>query len=179
MAEEASGAARLGVIVYSGETEIEALFGALRERLAKRGDLEIGGMVPRWGRILANGRREMLLQDLAGDTAISISQELGVGADSCILDVDGLTRARLVIMAAIERGVDLVVVGKFAKQEAAGHGVREEIAAAMLADLPALVALRDTQLDAWCAFAGDDWQRLSPDVEAVLAWIDRVVAAPT
>ena len=168
---------RLGAILYSGDIEIEAVLAAVRDRLVGRGGLRLGGVVPRDGEVMANGRREMLLDDLATGASISISQELGAGADSCILDVDGLTRARMAILAAVDAGVDLVFAGKFAKQEAAGHGVREEIAAALVADIPTLVALREGQIDAWCAFAGDDWQRLAPDPAAIVAWVERVVAA--
>ena len=70
--------------------------------------------------------------------------------------------------------VDLLFVGKFAKQEAAGHGIREEIGAALIADIPTLVVLREGQLDAWRAFAGDDWQRLAPEPEPILTWATRV-----
>ena len=165
---------RLGAVVYPGETEIEPILAEVRARLTARGDLRLGGVVPRDGEIMANGRPEMLLDDLAGGTVYSISQELGAGAESCILDVDGLTRARLAILGAVEAGVDLLFVGKFAKQEAAGHGVREEIGAALLADIPTLVVLRESQLDAWRTFAGDDWQPLAPDPAAILAWVGRV-----
>ena len=168
---------RLGAVVYAGDVEIEPILAAVRDRLSGRDGLRLGGVVPRDGPLLANGRPEMLLDDLISGAAISISQVLGAGADSCILDVDGLTRARLAIVSAVESGVDLVMVGKFAKQEAAGHGVREEIGAALVADIPTLVALRETQLAAWRAFAGDDWQRLAPEVDVIVAWIDAVTGA--
>jgi molybdate transport system ATP-binding protein len=168
---------RLGAIVYSGDFEIEPVLGAVRDRLLARGGLRLGGVVPRFGEVMANGRQEMILDDVVGGASISISQELGAGADSCILDVDGLTRARMAILAAVDAGVDLVLVGKFAKQEAAGHGVREEIGAALAADIPTLVALRDGQLDNWRAFAGDDWQPLAPEVEPILAWVEKVTGA--
>jgi molybdate transport system ATP-binding protein len=179
MADEATDQTpRIAGVVYSGDTRIEPLLAELRDRLVARGSLRLGGVVPRFGGLLANGRREMLLDDLHGGGAISISQELGPGAESCILDVDGLTRARLVILTAIDAGVDLVLAGKFAKQEAAGHGVREEIGAAMVADIPTLVVLREDRLGVWVDFVGDDWQRLPPDVDAILAWVDRAIAAP-
>ena len=175
MADEANRETfRLGVVVYPRDTEIEPLLAKLRDRLAELDGLRLGGVVPRYGELLANGRREMLLDDLVGGVSISISQELGAGADSCILDVDGLTRARLAILAAVEVGVDLLVAGKFAKQEAAGHGVREEIAAALLADIPTLVVLREGQIEAWREFAGGDWVRLVPEVEPIVAWVERV-----
>ena len=160
----------LAAVVYDPGFEIEPVLATARDRLAARDDLTIGGVVPKFGDVLANGRHAMLLEDIASGTATSISQELGVGADSCILDLDGLTRARLAIVAAIEDGVDVVFVGKFAKQEAAGHGVREEIGRALVAGIPTLVALRSSQLAAWRDFAGDDFVTLAPDPEAIVAW---------
>jgi molybdate transport system ATP-binding protein len=172
---ETSENPRLGVVIYPKDDRIEPVLSALMERLATRADLRLGGVVPRYGEVMANGRREMLLDDLVGGAVISLSQELGAGAESCILDVDGLTRASLAIATAVDQDVDLLFVGKFAKQEAAGQGVRDEIGAAVVADIPTLVVLRESQIGAWRAFAGDDWQRLEPRVEDILAWIDRVV----
>lgn len=160
----------LAVVVYEPGYDVEPLLAAVRDRLAARGDLRLGGVVPRSGDLLANGRHAMLLEDVVSGTATAISQELGAGADSCILDVDGLTRARLAITKAIDDGVDLVFVGKFAKQEAAGHGVREEIAQAMIAGIPTLVVMRDGQTGAWGEFAGDDHATLPPDADAIVAW---------
>lgn len=164
----------LGAILYDPEIEIEPILCAVRDRLIARGDVRLGGVVPREGDLLANGRRAMLLEDVTTGSTTSISQELGAGADSCILDLDGLTRARLAIAAAIATPVDFVFVGKFAKQEIAGHGVREEIGAAAAAGIPTLVALRDTRLDDWRAFAGDAFTPLPPQVDAVVAWALRV-----
>ncbi|MER2606227.1 MAG: DUF2478 domain-containing protein [Siculibacillus sp.] len=174
MTDDISDADRLGAILYHPDVEIEPILAEVHATLAARGVLRIGGVVPREGEVLANGRRAMLLEDVTSGIATNISQELGAGADSCILDIDGLTRARTAISAAIEAGVDLVLVGKFAKQEIAGHGVREEIGQAVAAGTPTLVALRETRIDDWRAFAGDDFTALPPDVAAIVAWAERV-----
>lgn len=160
----------LAVVVYEPGYDVEPLLVAVRDRLAARGDLRVGGVLPKAGEILANGRHAMMLEDIDTGVAHPISQDLGAGSESCILDVDGLVRARLAITAAIEAPVDLVFVGKFAKQEAAGHGVREEIGQAMIAGIPTLVAMRETQAEAWAEFAGDEHVALPPDVDAVVAW---------
>lgn len=160
----------LAAIFYPPGWDVEPLLVEVRDRLAARGDLRLGGVLPRSGAPLSNGRPEKLLEDLATGDATSISQDLGPGSDECTLDPDGFTRSRLAIAAAIEAGVDLVFVGKFSKQEAAGHGVREEIAAAIIAGLPTLVVLRETQAEAWTAFAGEDFAPLEPRAEAVVAW---------
>ncbi|MDK9696020.1 MAG: DUF2478 domain-containing protein [Siculibacillus sp.] len=165
---------RLGAVIYSGDFEIEPVLAEVCGRLRAPGRMRLGGVLPSWGGILANGRHEMLLEDLVTGAVISLSQELGAGADSCILDVDGLTRARLAVTGALSAGVDLMLTGKFAKQEAAGHGMREEIGASVVADVPTLVALREGQIDNWRAFAGDDWTRLPPEPDAILAWVEKV-----
>lgn len=164
----------LAAVLYDGDVEIEPVLAAVRDRLAANGRLRLGGVLPRDGDLLANGRRAMLLEDIVSGDAIDISQDLGAGADSCILDVDGLTRARMAVAAAVEAGVDLVFVGKFAKQEIAGHGIREEIAQAMAAGIATLVVLRAERLVDWRTFAGDDFCALPADVEAIVAWAEAV-----
>ena len=160
----------LAVVVYDGDFDIGGLLAQVCTRLAARGDVRVGGVVPRNGGFHANGRHEMLLEDVTSGTTTKISQELGPGADGCILDVDGLTHARMAISEAIGRGADLIVVGKFSKQEAAGHGVRDEIAEALMAGIPTLAAMRARHRAAWEDFAGPDWVALPPEVEPVVAW---------
>ncbi|NLH82652.1 MAG: DUF2478 domain-containing protein [Phyllobacteriaceae bacterium] len=160
----------LAVVVYEPGYAVEPLLDAVHDRLAARGDLRLGGVLPRVGAPLSNGKGSMMLESIATGVATVISQDLGAGSDSCTLDVDGMLRARTAIVSAIEEGVDLLFVGKFAKQEASGHCVREEIGEAMIAGIPTLVVMRETQRDAWTAFAGDDQLALPPDVDAIVAW---------
>lgn len=160
----------LAVVLYDGDFDVGPVLDDVRDRLAARGDLRLGGVVPGVGETLPNGRHSMLLKNVAtGDVAV-ISQDLGAGAESCILDSDGFTRSRSAIVAAIEAGVDVLFVGKFGKQEVAGHGVREEIGAAMIAGIPTLVATRIHVRDAWEAFAGPDWVPLTPNPDEIVAW---------
>lgn len=170
MTEAPAATLPLAAIVYPSEVEIEPIFVAVRDRLAARGDMRIGGVLPQFGERLANGKRTMLLEEIATGVAHVISQDLGAGSESCTLDPDGFTRARNCISAAIEAGVDLVFAGKFGKQEAGGHGMREEIAQAVIAGVPTLVALREPQVEAWRAFAGDDFVFLPADPAAIADW---------
>lgn len=169
-ADDVSVAMPLAVVVYDGGFDVGPLLVEVRDRLAARGDLHLGGVLPKFGDLLANGRHAMLLEDAASGEAAVISQDLGAGAESCILDSDSFTRSRSAITAAVAAGVDLLFVGKFGKQEAAGHGVRDEIGEAMIAGIPTLVAIRASTLPAWEAFAGTDWVALAPKVDDVVAW---------
>lgn len=171
MSQSATEVLPLAVVVYPSGFDITPTLAEARARLAARGDLTLGGVLPEWGGLHSNGRHEMLLRDIASDGITQISQELGAEADSCILDPDGFARARLSIARAIEAGVDVVFVGKFAKQEAAGQGVRAEIGDAMGAGIPTLVVMREAQREAFEAFAGDEWTPLAPDADAIVGWV--------
>lgn len=160
----------LAVVVYEPGFDLGRFLGDVCERLAARGDLAIGGVLPTDGGLHANGRREMLLRDIGSGRTTAISQELGAGADSCILDPDGFARTRVELAAAIAAGADLMVLGKFAKREAEGHGIRAEIAECLAAGIPALVAMRTTRRADFESFAGSDWQALPPSIDAVVAW---------
>ncbi len=63
----------LGAILYDPEIEIEPILCAVRDRLIARGDVRLGGVVPREGDLLANGRRAMLLEDVTTGSTTSIS----------------------------------------------------------------------------------------------------------
>lgn len=160
----------LGVVLYAGGYDVSPLLAEVCAALAARGDLRIGGVLPVLGEKHANGRHSMHLRDIGTGQATPISQELGALAEGCILDSDGLMQARQALTKAIESGADLVILGKFAKQEAAGQGIRPEIAQAVEAGIPALVVMRENQREAFEAFAGDDWAALPPEPNAVLGW---------
>jgi molybdate transport system ATP-binding protein len=86
--------------------------------------------------------------------AIPICQALGSGAVSCTLDPAGLAEAAVSVSRAIDEDVDLVIVNKFSKQEAAGGGLRAELADAVMAGMPILTAVPEKCYDAWIEFTG-------------------------
>lgn len=161
----------LAVVVYEPGWDVEPLLTEVHARLTGELGLTVGGVLPDTLPPAAEGlRKTMTVVDLTTGEAVVISQDLGGGADACVLDPDGLTRSRFAIDRAVEAGVDLVLAGKFAKQEAAGGGAREEIARAVVEGLPTLVVMRATQSEAFEAFAGPDHARLPAEVEPILAW---------
>lgn len=160
----------LGVVLYDGGFDVAPLLAQVCAQLQARGDMRLAGVLPVPGEKHANGRDSMHLRDIASGQATPISQELGALAEGCILDSDGLTRARQVLAEGIRAGADLVIMGKFAKQEAAGQGIREEIALAMGEGIPALVVMRHAQRAAFEAFAGNEWTALPPEPQAVVGW---------
>jgi molybdate transport system ATP-binding protein len=112
----------------------------------------------------------MQLIDLMTGRAIPICQSLGRGAMSCRLDAAGMAEAAVAVSRAVAEGVDLVIVNKFAKQEAVGGGLRSELAEAVVAGLPVLTAVPDKCYHAWVAFTGGFGATLACEHRAIDEW---------
>lgn len=127
---------------------------ALARRLAAQG-LRLAGAVQTNLNRSADCACDMELTVLGTDAApIRISQSLGEGSQGCRLDADGLERAAALAASGLD-GADVALVNKFGKQEAAGRGFRDFIAAAMAEEIPVLIAVAPELVAAFTGFAGD------------------------
>lgn len=158
----------LAAIIYASGFPIDELMAGLALRLKQRG-LKLGGVVQH-NTEAGDDELSMALEDLASGRHFPISEVRGAGALGCRLDPTGLAAAGGAIVAALEGRPDLVIVNKFGRQEMLGQGLRQEIAAAVLAEMPVLIAVRDDFVPAWSEFAGEDWIRLEPEPAAIEGW---------
>ena len=166
----------LAVIVYEPGDALEEILAAARDRLVGLPKVRITGLVPRLGPRHSNGRASFWLDDIVRGDSIALSLDLGPGSTSCILNADGLATARMRLAEAIAGRPDLVFFGRFAKEEIAGRGIREEIGLALVQDVPALVAVERAMLQGWIAFAAEGWTMLPADADAVVAWFAALAA---
>lgn len=120
------------------------------------------------------GPCSMILELLPSGMRMSISQQLGSGSAGCRLETGALAEAALRMRQALDSGPQLAVFNKFGAQEAAGAGLRDEIAAAVLAGIPVLVPVRERFLPEWSDFTGGEFTRLDCHTPAALAWWDAV-----
>ena len=74
---------------------------------------------------------DMDVRVLPNGPMIRISQNLGRAARGCRLDAGALEAAVVMAERGIAAGADLLIVNKFGKQEAEGHGFRALIAEAL------------------------------------------------
>jgi molybdate transport system ATP-binding protein len=144
----------LAAILYRPEDDVDALLADFASARSRDGE-RIGGIVQRNVKDDAGRANGMLVIDLLTGREISICQTLGRGATACKLDPAGLAEASFAISHAIADDVALIIVNKFSKQEAAGHGLRSELAEAIIAGGPVLTAVPEKCLDAWKDFTGD------------------------
>jgi len=144
----------LAAVLYRPEDDIDALLADFADALLRDGE-RVGGIVQRNLKDDTGRPNGMLVIDLLTGREISICQPLGRGATTCKLDPAGLAEASLAVSRAIAEDVALIIVNKFSKQEAAGHGLRSELAEAIIAGGPVLTAVPEKCLDAWRDFTGD------------------------
>lgn len=161
---------RLAAIPYESGFPIDAFMQGVAAQLKRRG-LRLGGVIQHNDAECDDRCMAMSLEDLGSGHRFPISQDLGAGASGCHLDAAGLAAASAAFAGALAGRADLALVNKFGKQEALGEGLRQEIANAVMAELPVLIAVRRDFLPAWRDFAGDDWVELAADMAAVERWV--------
>jgi len=143
----------LGYLIHD-EDDGNGRMAALARTLAAQG-LRLAGAVQTNFNRGEDCACDMELTVLGADAPpIRISQSLGAGSQGCRLDADALERAAALAASRLE-GADLALVNKFGKQEAAGRGFRDFIAAALAEEIPVLIAVAPELVPAFIEFAGD------------------------
>ena len=168
----------LAAIVYRPADDVDSLLARFANDLTCRGH-RLGGIVQRNTKGERGQRERMEVVDLMTGRAVRICQSLGAGATACRLNPAGLAEAATAVTRAVLADVELVIVNKFSKQEAAGHGLRAEIAGAVTAGLPLLTAVSDTCYDAWMSFTGGFGTTLLCDRRIIGEWWEEMSARAT
>ena len=115
---------------------------------------------------------DMKVRVLPDGPVIKITQDLGKGSDACRLDPGALVRAVACVQGGTFDNVDLFVLNKFGPEEAAGRGFCSVIGTALEHDIPVLVGLGGASKAAFATFTDGLALTLSPDIPAILAWLE-------
>jgi molybdate transport system ATP-binding protein len=160
---------RVAAILYRPQDDLDTLLADFAQDLVRAGE-RIGGIVQR--NVKDGGSCQVGMQaiDLMTGREISICQPLGSGAMACKLDAAGLAEASVAVARAIAQDVELIVINKFSKQEAAGQGLRDELADAIAAGIPVLTAVPEKCFEAWIAFTGGIGTTLLCERQAIEGW---------
>jgi molybdenum ABC transporter ATP-binding protein len=160
---------RIAAILYRPQDDVDSLLTDFAQNLVRSGE-RVGGIVQRNVKDGSGCDVDMQAIDLMTGSEISICQPLGRGSMACKLDAAGLAQAAVAVVRAIAADVDLIVINKFAKQEAAGEGLREEIAGAIAAGIPVLTAVPEKCMEAWNGFTGGIGTSLLCERGAIEGW---------
>jgi hypothetical protein len=118
----------------------------------------------------SSGRSRVFLRDLGSEAEYVISQDLGPGSVACNLDTGELAMACAAVEQAARDGAQLIVVSKFAKQEAERGGLCDAFRAAMTARIPVIAAVSPHFREEWRLFAGPLAEDVEPSSEGLADW---------
>lgn len=167
----------LAAIRYGRNDPVDGVLeGVVRDLQA--GGVRIAGYIQRESDTEAGRCPTTHLEDVTTGKLHVISQPLGVGARGCRLDPQALAGVCGELQARLDEGVDLVVLNRFGKGEAQGHGFRDAIGQALLSGVPVLVALNDLYVKDFDEFAGEDSARFCRSRAEVEAWLEQALHRP-
>jgi len=134
----------------------------------------LAGVMPEPCTALDRHACDMDLIDLASGARLHISQKLGKHSTGCRLDGAAIEEAAMVVaegLVAAAIAPDLMMLNRFGKQEATGHGFHPVIVAALEHGVPVLVGVNDLNRPAFEVFAAGLAVELPDDPSAVMGWI--------
>jgi len=171
MNQENSGRDKIAVagVVYNSGLDIDAVLSAAVDLLRSNG-VRVAGLLQRFGETLPGGKRAMYVEDLSNGERIRLDIPRGREASGCTLDPDGLNRAACALKTAIAQRPDVLMVNRFGKQEAEGHGMRAELAEAVSSGVPTVVAVSQALIADWEKFVGEPGHLLKPEPDDIVNW---------
>ena len=141
-------------ITYGDGARIGPALNDIVDHLISAG-YRLAGLLQRDRVRVGRSRCDMLMEDLTTGETMAVSQDRGEGARGCRLDVEALINAVARVRSSLAANPDLLIVNKFGKTECEGGGCRSLIVEAIEAEIPALVAVPNGNLDTWRCFAGE------------------------
>lgn len=168
----------LAAVRYNQGEDVSAVLAAAIARL-RRGGVEIGGLLQQ-PETRGSTKCQMLeLVDLRTGQRASITQNRGSESRGCKLDEQGLLSMSHCVEAAISDGVDLVMISRFGRAEAAGQGLLASCADVVCAGIPLLTAVRQPYVERWREFHGGLGVELRCSADAVLNWFESMSSRRT
>lgn len=169
---------KLAAIPYGpGQGEaVDALLREVAAALRKEGRALAGAV--QWNEAKAGQSRcDMVLENLASGERFDVSADPRGNEEDCRLNSYALEHVAGIVAASIKPGIDLVILNRFGKQEAARAGFRSTIEAAVANELPLVTALNSAHRQLWQAFTGGEAIFLDNDTQAVKAWCDTCLSS--
>lgn len=169
----------LRVLIYrdGDSTAADATLARVAQTLRRAG-VRLAGAIQRGTERPDRAHPDMILEDLATGRLVTISEDRGPAASGCRLDVLALEEAAGLARAGLDAGAELLIVNRYGKREAEGHGFRQVIEAAVSRELPVVLVISEEYVPAWEAFASGLDAPAPADAEALADWCLAAIAAP-
>lgn len=167
---------KLAAVRFNRKDEIGPVLQTVIDHVRKQGT-RISGYLQREISDDASCCSQTYLEAIASGEKVRISQPLGNGSRGCRLDPHALTEVSGKVLAELDNEPELLVVNRFGRGEADGHGFRSAIEKAFTMGIPVLTAVNDEYLEDWRAFGEDYAAELPARSEDVLAWCDQAIVS--
>jgi Protein of unknown function (DUF2478) len=167
----------IAALRYEDSAATQALIEAFARAVRERG-FSIAGVVQTRLREGTAGRPRIVLRDLESDAIYPISQDLGPRSSACNLDAGELAQACGAVERAARRGVDLIAISKFSKQEAERGGLCDAFKIAMATKTPVVAGVSPHYLAQWAEFAGAIATFVTPEMGALETWWEELRRDP-
>ena len=170
----------LAALVYRSGDDPDQVLHAFSRALIAEGRRVVG-------LIQSRSECQIVVTLLPTGERLELSQRLGPHSQFCAIDTDRLAQAAVHLRNGILAGSDLVVINRFGKLEAEGKGLLDELAQAVAADMPVVVAVPLHRFDDWLHFSGGMSVKLPCSSNSLHRWWknatggapERTMPAPT
>lgn len=164
----------LAAIRFNRDDDITATFETVVTWLQSRG-VRVCGYLQRELHDQSSCCAQTVLEGISTRERVRISQPLGNGSSGCRLDPHALSELSGKLLSVLETKPDLLIVNRFGRGEADGHGFRSGIEMAYAMGIPVLTAVRDEYFKDWRAFGAELAVELPAKIEETLDWCQMVV----
>lgn len=162
-------APRIGYVIYERNQRPDVLLREAAGRLKAAG-ARVGGLLQDGQESDGSCCATMFAEDIGTGRRVQIYEDRGSGTRGCRLDPAGLAEAAGWLREAIEARPDVLFINRFGRQETLGRGLLDEIGAAVVAEIPVVIAVNQALLPEWLAYVGEDAVPLLPEPEEIKAW---------
>ena len=169
--------APLCVVAYDRDERPDSVLAEVARRLEAAG-ARVRGLLQEGEPGDASCCASLFLHDIGTGRRVEVFERRGANARGCRLDPSGLAEAAGWLREAIASCPDILFINRFGRQEADGRGLLDEIASAVMADIPVVIAVSAMLLPAWRAYAGDDAAVIALDAERLEVWCLDVLRQP-
>jgi hypothetical protein len=159
---------KLGHVSIAGRGETDRFLAGVAALLETTGTRLAGTVQTNFARA-DRTRCDMDLRVLPDGPVLRISEDRGAAARGCMLDHGALEQTVVEVERRID-GAQIVIVNKFGKAEAEGHGLVPVISAALAQGKTVLVGVNGLNLPVYLDFAGGLSQALPPDEAHIAEW---------
>ncbi|MES0824664.1 DUF2478 domain-containing protein [Ruegeria sp. SCP11] len=163
----------LAYVTTTDRGATDRLLSTVAEHLLAKG-ARLAGVVQTNTECADSSKCDMDVRVLPDGETIRISQSLGEHARGCRLDPAALEQAVGLVTSSLKDSPELLIINKFGKHESDGRGFRPVIAEALAHDIPVLVGVNGLNNDKFQTFTDGAAEQIEPDLEAIIAWFERV-----